>query len=77
MEMITYRGLSLELTVVGDTINDRLSLECWDLSPDGGLWFTLTRGTEGPVTLVPAGREIPLDLLEQVAAIAGTELTEQ
>ncbi len=77
MEMITYRGLPLELTVIGDTINDRLSLECWDLSPHGGLWFTLTRGTEGTVLLVPAGREVPLDLLEQVAAIAGTELTEQ
>jgi hypothetical protein len=77
MEMVTYRGLPLELTVIGDTINDRVSLECWDLSSDGGLWFTLSRDTDGTVILVPNGRYIPLDLLEQVAAIAGTELTEQ
>jgi hypothetical protein len=77
MEMITYKGLPLELTIIGDTINDCLSLECWDLSSDGGLWFTLTRDTEGTVSLVPTARHIPLDLLEQIAAIAGTELTEQ
>lgn len=77
MEMITYRGHPIELTVIGDTINDRLSLECWDLSPGGGLWFTLTRGIDGPVVLLPTGREVPLDLLEQVAAVAGAELTEQ
>lgn len=77
METILLRGRIFELTIIGDTINDELSLECWDLSPDGGLLFTLVKDTGGTMMLRPAGRAIPLDLLEQVAAIAGTELTEQ
>lgn len=77
METISYRGRVFELSVVGDTINDELTLECWDLAPDGGLLFTLIRDESGALQLRPVGAPIPLDLLEQVAAIAGTELGEQ
>lgn len=77
METITYRGRVFELSVVGDNINDELTLECWDLTPDGGLLFILIRDEAGTLQLRPAGSPIPLDLLEQVAAIAGTELGEQ
>jgi hypothetical protein len=77
MEMITYHGLPLELSVIGDTINDRLSLECWDLSQGGGLWFTLAYEPDGTMYLEPAGRTVPLDLLKQVAAIAETGLAEK
>lgn len=77
METITYRGRLFELSVVGDTVNDELTLECWDLTPDGGLLFTLVRDETGALQLRALGGSIPLDLLEQVAAIAGTELGEQ
>jgi hypothetical protein len=77
MDTILLRGRVFELTVIGDTINDELSLECWDLFPGGGLVFTLVKDAGGTMMLRPAGPAIPLDLLEQVAAIAGTELTEQ
>lgn len=76
METINYRGRMIELTIVGDTISDEVILECWDLSPEGGLMFTLVRA-EGTLVLRPSGMPIPVDLLEEVAAIAGIELTEQ
>ena len=77
METITLCGRVFELSVIGDTVNDELALECWDLALDGGLLFTLVRDDEGVLHLRPGGAAIPLDLLEQVAAIAGTELGEQ
>jgi hypothetical protein len=77
MEAITLRGRVFELSLIGDTVNDELALECWDLSPDGGLLFTLVRDEGGVLQLRPAGAPIPLDLLELVAGIAGTELGEQ
>jgi hypothetical protein len=77
METISLRGRVFELSIIGDTINDELALECWDLAPDGGLLFTLVRDDGGMLQLRPAGAPIPLDLLEQVAEIAGTELGEQ
>lgn len=76
MQMMTYRSHMLELTVIGDTINDRVALECWDLSPSGGLWFTITSDADGALLLVPATRAIPLDLLREVATVAQRELAE-
>jgi hypothetical protein len=51
MQVITYRGRLVELTVLGDTINDVSVLECCDMSPDGGEWFTLSRDTDGVMIL--------------------------
>jgi hypothetical protein len=76
METVVYRGRVFELSVIGDTVNDELVLECWEMSPGGGLLFTLVRDPEGGMTLRPTGMPIPLGLLEQVAEIAGIELTE-
>jgi len=76
IETLTYRDRIIELTVVGDTVNDELVLECWDLSPGAGLLFTLVVDHDLEVMLLrPTGQPVPLDLLERVAAIAGTELT--
>jgi hypothetical protein len=77
MHVITYRGRLVELTVLGDIVNDELVLECWDMSADGGRWFTLSRDADAGMILKDVQRPVPLDLLEQVAVIAGLELTEQ
>lgn len=76
MEIITYRGRLYELSIIGDTINDKLVLECWDLSAANGPLFTLSRDDDSALTLAPTRSPIPLDLLEKVAVIAGTELIE-
>jgi hypothetical protein len=77
VEVIAYRGRLYELSVIGDIVNDRLELECWDLSAEGGgLLFTLWRDENASLILEPSRSPIPLDLLERVAIIAGTELTE-
>lgn len=74
MEIITYRGRLIELTLTGDPISDQLVLECWDLSPGGGLWFILRRDDQGVIVLHMQRPAIPLDLLERVAMLAGSEL---
>jgi len=77
VEVINYLGRLYELSVIGDIVNDRLELECWDLSPEGGgLLFTLWRDENSSLMLLPSQLPIPLDLLEKVAIIAGTELIE-
>jgi hypothetical protein len=77
MEILVYRGRKIELTILGDIDHDELVLEVVDLSADGGFWFSLARNHDGVLAIRQyMERPIPLDLLEQVARIAGVELTE-
>jgi hypothetical protein len=74
METFRYLDRMIEITIIGDAINDELVLECWDLGADGGMLFRLVRDGDGALVLRAEKSEIPVALIEKVSAIAGTEL---
>jgi len=71
---ITYRDRPVELTIVGNIVTDELILECWDMSSDGGSWFSLCRDPDLGLVIRDGQRPIPVDLLQRVVVIAESEL---
>jgi hypothetical protein len=74
METFLYRDRVIEISIIGDAINDELVLECWDLGAGGGRLFRLVRDGDGVLMLRAEKSEIPVALIEKVSTIAGTEL---
>ena len=74
MKALTYRGTPYELSIVGDINEETLTLECWDMSPSGGLLFRLKRDSNGDLMLEPSGAAIPINLIKEAAEVAGLEM---
>ena len=62
MEVVMIDGKLYEVNVLVSATDEGVSLECWDMSPTGGLLFTLRRNDRGELEVQPQGRSVPFQL---------------